>query len=111
MSRLFSLRLKRETSVIEGVLDFTNLAVRGLDDVGDAGGCTAASSRGADVGGRPREESPEALDDKDEEDGENISGEDSVEVAGDCRSLTLPKFEVEILGLPCTLYAPSAPKE
>ena len=100
MSRLFSLRLKRETSVIEGAFDFTDLAVRGLDDVGDAdGGCTVASSRGADVGGRPREESPEAPDDKDEEDGENISGEDSVEVAGDCRSLMLPKFEVEILGL------------
>lgn len=99
MSRLFGLRLKRETSVIEGALDFTNLAVRDLDDVGDAGGCTAASSRGADVGGRPREEFPEAPDDKDEEDGENISGEDSVEVAGDCRSLILPKFEVEILGL------------
>ena len=99
MSRLFGLRLKRETSVIEGTFDFTDLAVRGLGDVGDADrGCTAASSRGADVGGRPRE-SPEAPDDKDEEDGESISGEDTVEVVGDCRSLMLPKFEVEILGL------------
>lgn len=100
MSRLFGLRLKRATSVIEGAFDFTDLAVRGLDGAGDAdGGCRVPSLRGADVGGTPREESPETPDDKDDEDGERIFGEDTVEVAGECRSLMLPKFEVEILGL------------
>lgn len=98
-------------SLIDEAFSFKDLMLLGrANEVGEeVGSCSESSSRGADVGGGPRD----AIDMDDCDESDRREGESSTGIAGigDARSLTLERFVVDNrglwtadgFGLPCTL--------
>jgi len=87
-------------SAIDGAIDFIERDLGGRDEVGDSvGGCSAPSSRGAEVGAGPRNEPNDEPEDSDEADRESRIGEGRKAGVGEERSFMLLRFEVDISGL------------